>query len=133
MKHSWWSIRPPSKFQVNIIFLGWDMGHWNLRLTEHKFWHMHHIYMYIYIYIYIWCTYIYIYIYIWCICQNLCSVKRKFQCPISQPRKMIFTWNFEGGLIDHQLCFIQNFKFLAVQELVFLKSKFGQNRPLTLF
>ena len=64
---------------------------------------------------------------------NLCSVKRKFQCPISQPRKMIFTLNFEGGLIDYQLCFIQNLKFLAVQEPVFVKSKFGQNRPLTLF
>ena len=64
---------------------------------------------------------------------NLCSVKRKFQYPISQPRKMIFTLNFEGGLIDHQLCFTQNLKFLAVREPVFLKSKFGQNRPLTLF
>ena len=77
--------------------------------------------------------YIYIYIYMWCMVLNLCSVKRKFQCPISQPRKMIFTWNFEGGLIDHQLCFIQNFKFLAVREPAFLKSKFGQNRPLTGF
>ena len=64
---------------------------------------------------------------------NLCSVKRKFQYPISQPRKMIFTWNFEGGLIDHQSCFTQNLKFLAVRESVFLKSKFGQNRPLTVF
>ena len=64
---------------------------------------------------------------------NLRSVKRKFHCPISQPRKMIFTSNFEGGLIDHQSCFTQIFKFLAVQEPAFLKSKFGQNRPLTLF
>ena len=39
--HDWWSTRPPSKFQVKIIFLGWDMGHWNLRLTEHKLRHMH--------------------------------------------------------------------------------------------
>ena len=76
---------------------------------------------------------IYICLYIWCIVLNLCSVKRKFQCPISQPRKMIFTWNFEGGLIDHQSCFTQNLKFLAVREPVFLKSKFGQNRPLTVF
>ena len=56
-----------------------------------------------------------------------------FQCPISQLMKMIFTLNFEGGLIDHQPCFVQSFKFLAVQELVFLKSKLGQNRPLTGF
>ena len=33
----------------------------------------------------------------------------------------------------HQSCFMQNFKFLVVQEPAFLKSKFGQNRPLTLF
>ena len=64
---------------------------------------------------------------------NLCSVKRKFQCPISQPMKMTFTCDFNGGLIDHQSCFTQNLKFLAVREPVFLKSKFGQNRPLTLF
>ena len=62
---------------------------------------------------------------------NLCSVKRKFQCSISQLIKKIFALNFEGGLIDHQSCFIQNLKFLAVREPVFLKSKFGQNRPLT--
>ena len=77
--------------------------------------------------------YIYIYIYMWCICQNLCSVKRKFQCPISQLTKTIFTWNFEGDLIDHQPCFIPNFKFLAVQEPNFLEPKFGQNRLLTGF
>ena len=41
VKHDWWSTRPPSKFQVKIIFLGWDMGHWNLRLTK-KLRHMHH-------------------------------------------------------------------------------------------
>ena len=64
---------------------------------------------------------------------NLCSVKRKFQCPTSQLIKKIFAWNFEGGLIDHQLCFTQNLKFLADREPVFLKPKFGQNRPLTLF
>ena len=64
---------------------------------------------------------------------NLCSAKRKFQYPISQLVKTIFTCNFEGGLIDHQSYFVQNFKFLAVQEPGFLKSKFGQNRPLTLF
>ena len=85
----------------------------------------------IYIYIlYMWrydCTYI------WCTCQNLCSVKRKFQCPISQLTKTIFTWNFEGDLIDHQPCFIPNFKFLAVQEPNFLEPKFGQNRLLTGF
>ena len=81
-------------------------------------------------------NYIYIPIYlynIWCICQNLCSVKRKFQCPISQLIKKIFAWNFEGGLIDHQSCFTKNLKFLVVRELVFLKSEFGQNRRLTLF
>ena len=103
-------------FQVKIFLITWDMGRWNLRLTEHKLRHMHHIY-----------------IYIWCICLNLCSVKRKFQRPISQVIKKIFTWNFEGGLIDHQSCFTQNLKFLAVQEPAFLKSKFGQNRPLTGF
>ena len=75
----------------------------------------------------------YIYIYMWCIVLNLCSVKRKFQCLISQPRKIIFTWNFEGGLIDHQSCFTQNLKFLAVQEPNFLEPKFGQNRLLTGF
>ena len=64
---------------------------------------------------------------------NLCSVKRKFQCPISQPRKMIFSRNFEGALIDQQQFFIQNFKSLAVEEPGFLKSKFCKNRPLTLF
>ena len=70
---------------------------------------------------------------IWCICQNLCSVKRKFQCPISQLAKTIFTWNFEGDLIDYQSCFIPNFKVLAVQEPNFLEPKFGQNRLLTGF
>ena len=75
----------------------------------------------------------YTYIYTWCICLNLCSVKRKFQRPISQLIKKIFTWNFEGGLIDHQSCFTQNLKFLAVREPAFLKSKFCQNRPLTGF
>ena len=44
-----------------------------------------------------------------------------------------FHLKFEGGLIDHQSCIIQNLKFLAAQEHAFLKSKFGQNRPLTLF
>ena len=47
--------------------------------------------------------------------------------------KMIFTWNFDGGLIDQQSSSIQNFKFLAVQEPGFLKSKLGQNRPFALF
>ena len=98
--------------------------------------------VYIYTCIYIWCIshiciYIYLYIYtciyIWCICQNLCSVKHKFQCPISQLTKTIFTWNFEGDLIDHQPCFIPNFKFLAVQELNFREPKFGQDRLLTGF
>ena len=70
---------------------------------------------------------------IWCICQNLCSVKRKFQWPISQLTKTIFTWNFEGDLIDHQPCFKPNFKFLAVQEPNFLEPKFGQSRLLTGF
>ena len=64
---------------------------------------------------------------------NLCSIKRKFHCPISQLIKKIFARNFEGGLIDHQLYFTQNFKFLVVREPVFLKSKFDQSRPLTLF
>ena len=77
--------------------------------------------------------YIYVYIYMWCIVLNLCSVKSKFHCPISQLIKKIFAWNFEGGLIDHQLWFTQNLKFLAVREPVFLKSKFVQNRLLTLF
>ena len=63
----------------------------------------------------------------------LCSVKRKFQCPISQLTKTIFTCNFEGDLIDHQSCFIPNFKFLAVQEPNFLEPKFGQNGLLTGF
>ena len=61
------------------------------------------------------------------------SVECIFQCPISQLMKMIFTCNFKGCLIDHQPCFVQSFKFLAVQEPVFLKSKLGQNRPLTGF
>ena len=51
----------------------------------------------------------------------------------SQLTKTIFTWNFEGDLIDHQPCFIPNFKFLAVQEPIFLEPKFGQNRLLTGF
>ena len=73
-----------------------------------------------------------LYIYImWC--QNLCSVKRKFQCPISQLTRTIFTWKLEGDLIDHQPCFIPSFKFLAVEEPNFLEPKFGQNRLLTGF
>ena len=52
---------------------------------------------------------------------------------ISQLTKTIFTWNFEGDLIDHQPCFIPSFKFLAVQEPNFLEPKFGQNRLLTGF
>ena len=40
---------------------------------------------------------------------------------------------YEGDLIDHQPCFIPNFKFLAVQEPNFLEPKFGQNRLLTGF
>ena len=67
------------------------------------------------------------------ICLNSCSEKRKFQSPLSQLVVMLFTLNFEGALIDHQPCFMPNFKFLAVQEHAFLKSKFGQNRPLTVF
>ena len=46
-----------------------------------------------------------------------------FTVPISQLIKKIFARNFEGGLIDYQLCFTQNLKFLAVREPVFLKSK----------
>ena len=42
---------------------------------------------------------------------------------------MIFASNFEVRLIDHQSCFTENLKFLAVREPVFLKFKFGQNRP----
>ena len=72
-------------------------------------------------------------IYLLWICLNFCSGKRKFQGPLSQLVIMLFTWNFEDGLIDHQPCFIQNFKFLVVQEPTFQKSKFGQNRPLTVF
>ena len=45
MKHGWWSIRAPSKFQGKVIFLGRDIGHRNLRLTEHKLRHMHHVYI----------------------------------------------------------------------------------------
>ena len=41
-----------------------------------------------------------------------------------------FHLKFEGDLIDHQLCFILNFKFLAAQEPNFLELKFGQNRLL---
>ena len=67
------------------------------------------------------------------ICLNFCSEKRKFQGPLSQLVIMLFTRNLEGGLIDHQPCFIQNFKFLAIQEPAFQKSKFGQNWLLTVF
>ena len=67
------------------------------------------------------------------ICLNFRSEKRKFQGILSQLVIMLFTSNFEGDLIDHQPCFMQNFKFLAVHEPAFLKPKFGQNRPLTLF
>ena len=67
------------------------------------------------------------------ICLNFCSEKRKFQGPLSQLVIMLFTLNFEGCLTEHQPCFIQNFKHLAVQEAAFLKSKFGQNRLLTVF
>ena len=59
--------------------------------------------------------------------------QRKFQYPISQLTNNIFTSNFESDLIDHQSCFIPNFKFLAVQEPNFLEPKFGQNRLLTGF
>ena len=64
------------------------------------------------------------------ICLNFCSEKRKFQGVQSQLVIMFFTGSFEAGLIDHQPCFIQNFKFLAVQEPAFQKSKFGQNRAV---
>ena len=67
------------------------------------------------------------------VCLNFCSEKCKFRGPLFQLLIMLFTLNFEGGLIDHQPCFIQNFKFLAVQEPAFQKSKFDQNRPLTVF
>ena len=67
------------------------------------------------------------------ICLNFCSEKRKFQGPLSQLVIIFFTSNFEGGLIDHQSCFTQNLFFLAVREPAFQKSKFGQNRPLTVF
>ena len=60
-------------------------------------------------------------------CQTQISVS------ISQLIKKIFALNFEGGLIDHQSCFTQNLKILAVREPAFLKDKFGQNRPLILF
>ena len=71
--------------------------------------------------------------YILWICLNFCSEKRKFQGHLSQLVIMFFTWNFENGLINQQPCFVQNFKFVAVQEPAFQKSKFGQNRPLTVF
>ena len=61
------------------------------------------------------------------------SGKCKFQCFISQLVKLQLTWNFEDPLVEHQSCYKQNFKFLAVQEPIFLKPKFGQNRPLTGF
>ena len=64
---------------------------------------------------------------------NLYSVKRKFQCPISQLTNNVFTSNFESDLINHQSCFIPNFKFLAGQEPNFLEPKFGQNQLLTGF
>ena len=44
-----------------------------------------------------------------------------------------FRLKFECDLINHQPCFIPNFKFLAVQEPNFLEPKFGQNRLLTGF
>ena len=34
---------------------------------------------------------------------------------------------------DHQSWFTQNLKIVAVRKPASLKSKFGQNRPLTLF
>ena len=77
--------------------------------------------------------YLYLYVYLLWICLNFCSEKRKFEGVLSQLVIMLFTWNFEGGLIEHQPCFIQNFKFLAVQEPAFQKSKFGRNRLLTVF
>ena len=27
VKHDWWSIRPPSKFQAKIVFISGDMRH----------------------------------------------------------------------------------------------------------
>ena len=32
MKRDWWSIRPPSKFQVKIVFISWDMRHCVMRM-----------------------------------------------------------------------------------------------------
>ena len=52
---------------------------------------------------------------------------------ISQLVELKLTWNFEDPLVEHQSCYKQNFKFLAVQKSTFLKRKFGQNRPLTGF
>ena len=61
------------------------------------------------------------------------SGKCKFQCIISLLVKVHLTGKFEDRLVDHQPCFIPNFKFLAVQEPIFLEPKFGQNRLLTGF
>ena len=74
--------------------------------------------------------YIYIYIYIH---LKKCSGKCKFQGNISQLVSMHLIWNFEGSLVEHQLCYKQNFKCLAVQEPNFREPKFRQNRPLTGF
>ena len=74
--------------------------------------------------------YLYLYLCVYYGCLNFCSEKRKFQGPLSQLKIMLFTKNFEGGLIDHHPCFIQNFKFLAVQEPAFQKSKSAVNRVL---
>ena len=71
------------------------------------------------------------------ICLNFCSGKRNFQVPLSQLVIMLFTRNFEGGLIDHQPCFIQNLKFLSVQETCFSKiqiwPKSAVNRVLDVY
>ena len=72
------------------------------------------------------CIYIYIHL-------KKCSGKCKFQGNISQLVSMNLIWNFEGSLVEHQSCYKQNFKFLAVQEHNFLEPKFRQNRPLTGF
>ena len=78
------------------------------------------------------CLYIYIYIYLY-IHLKKCSGKWKFQGKISQLVSMHLIWNFDGSLVEHQSCYKQNFKFLAVQEPNFLEPKFRQNWPLTGF
>ena len=118
--------------------------------TSTQKWYIY-LYVYIYIYIYIYrivsssklrtvldekqgaftkrmIRFIYIYIYIH---LKKCSGKCKFQGNISQLVSMHLIWNFDSRLVEHQSCYNQNFKFLAVQEPNFLEPKFSQNWPLT--